>query len=168
MITNNSFFYWLQHHGYGRYRKLYSRGQLEHDDSSERRTDRNRIGDNGRCFFRHDGSYRFIPAVHRVQLTDASGAALARQYLHAAGRTLEHGARLLRAGERRAGSGGSLAVTGQTRVVVQADVPPSGHFLSDHPATCGQEKKKKKQNRLGTAISWANVHNIRNIYIVRV
>jgi hypothetical protein len=82
-------------------------------------------------------------------LTNASGAAFARQYLHAAGRTLEHRARLFRTGERRAGRG-SFAVTGQARVVVQADVPPSGHFLSDNPATCGTTRNrlaKLKSNR---------------------
>jgi len=72
----------------------------------------------------------------RVSLTDTSGATFARQYLHVAGRAQEHRARLLRTGEHRAGRG-PLAVTGQARVVVQADVPPSGHFLSDNAATCG-------------------------------
>lgn len=83
-------------------------------------------------------------------LTNASGAAFARQYLHAAGRTLEHRARLLRTGERRAGRG-TIAVTGQTRVVVQADVLPSGHFLSDNPATCGTTRNRlqpKQSHRL--------------------
>lgn len=75
----------------------------------------------------------------RVSLTDASGTTFARQYLHVAGRAQEHWTRLLRTREHRAGRG-SLAVTGQARVVVQADVPPSGHFVSDNPATCGTQK----------------------------
>lgn len=79
--------------------------------------------------------------LNRASLTDASGAAFARQYLHAAGRTLEHRARLFRTGEQRAGVHRvSLAVTGQTRVVEQADVPASGHFLPENPATCGTQK----------------------------